>query len=333
MPLNKNASFRYRVIDHCLGKRFTRHTINDLVREVSEALFEQFGVRNGVSKRTIQSDIQIMRSQPPRGFGAEIVCESGEYYYSIPGYSILNAPLNTTDINLLKEISLLLSEFKYLPHFERLNEMLGKLKGYTARQLFEKNIISLEIKQFVAGTEYLPLIFDALLQKKQLRIDYKPFTEAMITVVVHPYLLKEYNNRWYLLCDASHREGLSVLALDRIKGIQHLEIAANVCPIDISTYYNNVIGVSIPENAQMKQVKFSINNDRLPYIETKPLHTSQKIELIGDRFFVSLQIIINKELKATLLSLCPDIVVLHPPELVREIKAMLKKSLTKHTEK
>lgn len=330
MPLNKNASFRYRVIDQCLGRKYKRHTLEELVTEVSNALREQFGLMQGVSKRTIQADIQIMRSLPPRGFGAEIICEHGHYFYADTSYSILNAPLNTTDINALKEIGLLLGQFTFLPHFERLKQMLQKLKGHTERQLYERELISLEMKQYVAGMEYQPLIFDALLDGRQLQIVYKPFREMPIAMLVHPFLLKEYNNRWYLLCQSDHREGLSVLALDRMQEVKQLEYKAVDCPVDTATYYNNVIGVTITAHEQIEEVVFSITDERLPYLETKPLHQTQKVETDGDKHIVRLQVIINNELKSNLLSLSPDIKVLNPPSLVEDIKGMIGKAIEQY---
>ncbi|HPI85009.1 MAG TPA: hypothetical protein PLR01_01440, partial [Bacteroidales bacterium] len=72
MPQNKNASFRYRVINSCLRNQFRQWTLDDLIAEVSVQMHEQFGVAGGISKRTIQADLNIMRSDPPRGFAAPI---------------------------------------------------------------------------------------------------------------------------------------------------------------------------------------------------------------------------------------------------------------------
>lgn len=327
MPLNKNASFRYRVIDLCLGRKYKRHTLEELISEVSRELMEQFGYKKGVSKRTIQSDIQIMRSQPPRGFGAEIVCEHGEYFYLDPSYSIMNAPLNHTDINALNEIGLLLSQFKTLPHYDRLNQMLSKLKGFSDRQYFQRDVITLDINPAVAGTEFLPLIFASLLTGIQLKIIYKPFKEEAFSITVHPFLLKEYNNRWYLLCQSDHRDGLSLLALDRMQEVQQLEDQAMDCPVDCATYYDHVIGVSITEGATIEKVEFSISADRLPYLQTKPLHQTQQIDMLENNAVVKLQVIINNELKSALLGLGPDVKVLHPQHLAIEMQELLQQSL------
>ena len=62
MPVNKNALIRYKTIDRFLRNRYRRWTIEDLVKACSEVLYEMEGITRGVSVRTIQGDLQIMRS-------------------------------------------------------------------------------------------------------------------------------------------------------------------------------------------------------------------------------------------------------------------------------
>jgi hypothetical protein len=66
MATNKNASYRYRVIDNCLKNTARKWTLDDLIETISEKLEEDLGIYKGVSKRTVQSDISIMRSMYPR---------------------------------------------------------------------------------------------------------------------------------------------------------------------------------------------------------------------------------------------------------------------------
>lgn len=65
MALNKNALIRYRTIDKCLQNRQRRWTLNDLIEACSDALYEYEGKALKVSKRTVQLDIQMMRSSTP----------------------------------------------------------------------------------------------------------------------------------------------------------------------------------------------------------------------------------------------------------------------------
>lgn len=108
MPANKNALIRYRVIDQCLRNRYKRWTIEDLVDACSEALYDMEGIRKGVSLRTVQSDIQMMRSNK-LGYNAPIEVYEQKYYrYADPNYSIDKALLEEKDIRLIEKAIALL---------------------------------------------------------------------------------------------------------------------------------------------------------------------------------------------------------------------------------
>ena len=103
MPANKNALIRYKTIDRCLRNRFRRWTIDDLTEACSEALYEMEGILKGVSVRTVQGDLQIMRSDK-LGYNAPIEVYDRIYYrYADPDYSISDTPLTEEDCDLLKE--------------------------------------------------------------------------------------------------------------------------------------------------------------------------------------------------------------------------------------
>ena len=103
MPANKNALIRYKTIDRCLRNRYRRWTIDDLTEACSDALYEMEGIRKGVCVRTVQLDLQIMRSDK-LGYNAPIEVYDRIYYrYSDPDYSITDMPLTEADCQLLKE--------------------------------------------------------------------------------------------------------------------------------------------------------------------------------------------------------------------------------------
>lgn len=101
MPVNKNALIRYKTIDRCLRNRYRRWTLDDLVEACSDALYEMEGIFRGVSVRTVQADIQIMRSDK-LGYNAPIEVYDGKYYrYADDDYSISESPLSTEMCELI----------------------------------------------------------------------------------------------------------------------------------------------------------------------------------------------------------------------------------------
>ena len=108
MPANKNALIRYKTIDRCLRNRYRRWTLDDLVDVCCDALYDMEGISKGVCARTVQMDIQIMRSDK-LGYNAPIVVYDKIYYtYADPDYSITEMPLSMDDCKLIKEAITLL---------------------------------------------------------------------------------------------------------------------------------------------------------------------------------------------------------------------------------
>lgn len=112
MPANKNALIRYKTIDNCLRNRYRRWTLDDLVEACSDALYDMEGITKGVCARTVQMDIQIMRSDK-LGYNAPIEIYDRIYYrYADPNYSITDMPLSIEDFKLIKEAIILLENKK-----------------------------------------------------------------------------------------------------------------------------------------------------------------------------------------------------------------------------
>lgn len=129
MPANKNALIRYKTIDKCLRNRYRRCTIEDLVDACSDALYDMEGIAKGVSMRTVQGDIQIMRSDK-LGYNAPIEVYDNKFYrYADPEYSINENPLNAEDYALVEKAVCLIGEMPEDNTVKELKTVLSKLKG------------------------------------------------------------------------------------------------------------------------------------------------------------------------------------------------------------
>ena len=112
MPANKNALIRYKTIDNCLRNRYRRWTLDDLVEACSDGLYDMEGITKGVCARTVQMDIQIMRSDK-LGYNAPIEVYDRIYYrYADPDYSITEMPLSVEDYKLIKKAIIILEDKK-----------------------------------------------------------------------------------------------------------------------------------------------------------------------------------------------------------------------------
>lgn len=323
MPVNRNALLRYRVIDECLRNPYRRWTLDDLVEACAEALYEYEGIDKGVSKRTIQLDIQMMRSDK-LGYEAPIIVVDKKYYtYADPNYSITNIPLSNRDLSRLQEVVQILKQFKGFKHFEDLATMTQRLEDKVrSRQTQQAEIIDFEKNEQLKGLSFLEPLYQNILAKKCLDISYQSFRAQQNQVIsFSPYLLKEYRNRWFLLGKSQNSTELSLLALDRIVDIQpSLEEYEGVEERLLRHYFKDVIGVTASSRQKVEEVKLFINKQNAPYVATKPMHHSQKIEEeLPNGIIISLRVQLNFELEREILGFGEAAKVLSPLRLRQRI--------------
>ena len=335
MPVNRNALIRYRTIDQCLQNRYKKWTLDDLIDACSDAIYEYQGIDTGVSRRTIQADIEMKRSNK-LGYEAPIEVVDKKYYtYSDKNYSITNSPLNQQDMQVLTEVSDLLKQFKGFNHFTDLNEMVSKLEDKIYTQKTQSApIIDFEKNDNLKGLEWIEVIRKYIVAKKTMCVTYQSFkAREASTFCFSGYLLKEYRNRWFVLGIRHGRGGhLLTLALDRIQSIiAHDDYYRDNESIDLATYYNDCIGVTKSPGQRDCEVVFWIDNDNAPYVITKPLHHTQKLlsEEVDGKIF-SIKVIMNFELERELLGFGAKMRVLGPRVLVKQIKGQLKKTLERY---
>lgn len=128
MPVNKNALIRYRTIDRCLRNKYRRWTLDDLVEACSDALYDMEGITRGVSVRTVQADIQVMRSDK-LGYEAPIEVYDSKYYrYADEDYSISNSPLDSDMCALISDAIDKLKQFETILPVNELGDLLTKVR-------------------------------------------------------------------------------------------------------------------------------------------------------------------------------------------------------------
>jgi hypothetical protein len=126
MPANLNALIRYKTIDRLLGTG-RKYTLSELMRHCSEQLGETRGRYKSISKRTIQEDIRVMRSDI-LGFNAPIKNSFGMYYYGNRYYSIFNTSVSNIDI--LKRVFDFLLSVRNDMSDDRLDKLLVDLSDH-----------------------------------------------------------------------------------------------------------------------------------------------------------------------------------------------------------
>lgn len=337
MPINKQALIRYKVIDQCLQNRRRRWTLEDLVEACSEALYEFEGSRKGVSVRTVQLDIQNMRSEK-LGYNAPIVVIEKKYYlYEDKEYSITKIPLSKQDLGMLSEVVELLKQLKGLNYSEEMSGMIARLEDKVFKQQTKgRSTIDFEKNELLKGLEFIQPLHKAILTPVAVQILYQSFRARTASeIVLYPYLLKEYRNRWFVVGINKKNKTLLNLALDRIQQIQEMPSLAMPLPPDgIENFYQDVIGVTKTMGQKPSTVVLKIAKDHIPYLITKPLHHTQKLlKEEKDGTLISINVILNFELEREILGLGDYVTVLAPRILVKKIKQRIADSLKLYADK
>ena len=182
------------------------------------------------------------------------------------------------------------------------------------------SVVSFQSNPDLKGISLFGDLLSAIINKKVLKLTYAPFGKDSFTDRIYPYYLKQFNDRWYLIAQAVGYETFGHYALDRIESFEEINMPYKESEVDFEEYFDDVIGVTVPEHDEPVDVILSVSNNRYNYIKTKPLHLSQR-ELGEDNGYtrISINVKINKELIALLLSFGSDIEVLAPASLRAEI--------------
>jgi len=332
MPVNRNALIRYKTIDQCLQNHYRQWTIDDLIDACSDALAEYEGIYKGISRRTVQMDIQMMRSEK-LGYNAPIEVYDNKYYrYADPKYSIINAPISENDLQILSEAVDVLKQFQGYQHFEEMSDLVGRLqdrinvahhRGYP--------IIDFERNDRLVGLEYLAPIYDAISKKRTILIQYRSFRSRQIRdYYLYPYLLKEYRNRWFVFGSRPKKSEIINLALDRIKKLELSDIPFRSIPdFNPNTYFDDIIGVTKYPGLPKATVRFRVTNNDASYILTKPIHHSQRlVEKCSDGSMIfEMTVLTNLEFYREMFSYGASMTILEPQFVVDEMRKRVKAML------
>jgi predicted DNA-binding transcriptional regulator YafY len=332
MPTTSNALLRYRILDRCFSNFHKIYTIEDLLDEVNERLIDFKG--KGISERQIRDDIKYMRDRVT--FDAPIVAIPYEgkkchYCYSDSNFSIFKNELSDEDLSKLHSTIEMLGRYRGIPANLWLEEVISNLEYRFGVKANSENIVSFDQNEQLKGLEFLSDIIDATINHQTLEINYKTYKGVEIRSILHPYYVKQYNGRWFLFGLDNKHNIISNLAFDRIQNIKlsSIEFKKNE-NIDFNTYFNDIIGVSIPkEDVRKEIITLRFTKERFPYVVSKPIHQSQMI-VKGKQCEIELRVKPNRELSQQIFSFIPDVEIVSPQWLREEIVEKIKDNLKKY---
>ncbi len=318
MPEYKLMPLRYQILNRCFRNPYKEYTIDDLVDECNDAL--RNAGKTEVSKRTIQNDINILEAD--YGIQLNEKLKRGRqrlYRYADTNYSLPSFRINDEERHKLQDAIRILNHFEGEPLYDWAKTLLMQIEG----GLFDDDssqVVSFQTNLDLKGLNHFSKLLQAIITKRVLKLKYTPYGKEQLSVTIYPYYLKEYNNRWFLIAQVKGYDSYANYALDRIDEFKEVALPYKEPEVDFSEYFDDVVGVSVPDG-ESEDIIIKVDKKRFNYISTKPLHLSQRIQEENDEFaIISINVKINKELIALLLSFGPDVEVISPASLKAEIK-------------
>lgn len=336
MPINKNAQLRYQILDRCFSNFNKKYTFDELMEEVNDKLYDLNGTT--VSIRQLRQDMENMTYRPynapiksySQGFG-----KKHYYRYEDPEYSIFKSSLSEEEVSNLRSTINMLSRYRGIPTNAWLEEVISNLEYRFGIKSNSDNLIEFDQNEQLTGLEHLSKVIDATTNQQPLSILYRTYKGKETTTIVHPYYVKQYNNRWFLFgLEESKKYGRYITnkALDRILKLtpdDKTEFLPNT-EINFKEYFKDIVGVTIPNDHPIPEsVILKFDEDRYPYILSKPIHTSQEA-IDSDNHVIELFVRPNKELEALILSYGPQVEVLKPQWFRDQIAAKIKENYKKY---
>jgi len=326
MPQTRQPIARYKVINECLSRPGSFWTKQQLLDKISEIDID-------IRERSLEGDLQLMRHCSQLKYYAPIkYCKIRKgYHYTDPDYSIDKLPLNNADILALELAATTLKQYQYIPIMKEFTTIIDKIIRVVnrAKQSDHESIldfIEFEKTPIAIGLEHIDTVIEAIQKKISLNLSYQKFGhEVSPTQILHPYFLKEYRNRWYVIGYNESKEKIQTYGLDRVKSL--VASTVNHIPntqIDTKEYLGNCIGINLMNN-EIEVVRLLFTPKEGHYLKTQALHKSQTIieDCPNNGLTIEYRLIVNYELIGIILSYGADVKVLAPKSLQDKILEIL----------
>ena len=335
MPKTKSAELRIKVIDQCLSDHKRKYSTAMIFQRCNEEL-ERRDFEPITAMNSVRDDIeQIQRIYP--GADVESYREGRNIYYRYadPEFSIFKTPMKPDEIIQLTQTLRLLRRFKGMPQFDWVDEIAERLGASLKLDETTDEIVGFDENLDLEGMDNFTPLFNAIVDKQPLKLTYQSFRmDSKETVVVHPYYLKQYNKRWFLIAWNDEKDFMANYAFDRIKGIENANVPYKPTDVNFFDYFEDMIGVSKDTRTEPQTVKLWVSAAQWPYIRTKPLHgaTQRLVSLDEKGAVITIEVYLNYELEQQILSFGEKVKVLDPAELKEKIIQRLTEAAKNYSE-
>ena len=328
MSVNKNALLRYQTLDKCFRNFGRMYFWQDLLDECNDALMEFDSNNSGIGRTQLYSDIRFMESEQGWAIPLERIKYDGKkvyYRYDDPNFSINNQPLSDMEAEKIRSAIQIISRFSGTPQFEWVDDMIPMLESKFGLIHQQNKVIGFDENIDLKGRNFLTPLFNAIINERVLKIMYQDFkSQDPYAITLHPYYLKQHNNRWFILGLNKTINHIYTLALDRIESVEETNEEYQPTDIDWEEYFYDIVGVTLPQGVEKQEIVLLFSPEVAPYVITKPIHPSQWHKIEPSGLTVKIKVIPNFELENVILSYAEKVVVISPLDLKEKIAERLR---------
>lgn len=279
-------------------------------------------------EKTIKNDISYLRDT----YNVKIPYDRKQkgYHYLEKFDLEVSVALSNRELAALEAAVGTLAQYSHLDPFRELRSAVTKLEQ-AVRFKFRQPTTQAELLHFenvpiIPGGELIAPLLDMIRSGQWVRFQHRKFDATSFnTYHLFPYIIKEHRNRWYLVGWEKTRQAIRAFGLERIleTSLTAFESNDTAPPFAPKPYYEKALGIAIYDDQAPEEVTLSFTPHQANYFKTQPFFPFRNEDIVIDNaveFRVKLHLIINKELVYELARMGPDVCVLAPEQLVREMR-------------
>jgi predicted DNA-binding transcriptional regulator YafY len=324
----KHSQERIELLDRIIFSSFGKiKSRQELLHKVNDNLFPL----TEISIDTLDKDLKYLKDLvfDDEEITIDFSKDKG-YVYSNENYRYFKNGVDDKDKHLLSLAGSLFNVFKGTPLQKKFSHLVDKLMAEsltsdTVGGLQDKDYVYFENTLTTEGIVWISSILECIYERKSILMHYKGFGKSLKIKDVCPYLLKQYEGRWYLIAfdyDCTRQDKISVFSLDCIQ-----KMTLSVKPyfldnhFDPKKYFKYSIGIWHIHNAEPIKVELEFTGF-IEMIQTNPLHHSQVAELYdnGNKLRVKIEVYDTPELSKLILGFGAFVKVCQPLSLAQKVK-------------
>jgi predicted DNA-binding transcriptional regulator YafY len=340
MPATKDALKRYKILDQMLSDKSVQYTYDTLLNGLNQRLEEEGSL--GISSRTLKYDLDFIETEfcnsvtllrtPIAAHSSK--SDSDKYtmkwiHYEDPHSSIFTVPMTEDEKYILTQSLSLLGHFEGIPNLKGLERLRSQIKELPQ----DENPIVVMESSCIENTQYFGELFSAITKQRPIELHHHTFQEPDVPIIsiVHPYQLREYNNRWFLMgCVEENGKVAQVPWPFRLDSIDQVIILTQHPYRKYSgllfEFFEEIIGVTNYQDKPCQTILFWVSDNSKGYVTTKSIHSSFKLIKSDEQYrekypqleggiFCTIDCKVNYELIRELSSFGNDLVVLEPKDI------------------